>query len=68
MDNSKTRGERDLFLEWLNMRIFLLTETYIAVKNHEVSEEAQELRTEAKVLKKVRERYLNSNTSSTPDK
>lgn len=52
-------SERDLFLEWLNMRIFLLTETYISVKSHEVSVEADELRTEKKVLVKVREKYLN---------
>lgn len=50
------------------MRIFLLTETYISVKSHEVSVEADELRTEKKVLMKVRERYLNSNAGSTPDR
>jgi hypothetical protein len=60
--------ERDKFLDWLNVRIFLLTETYISVKSHEVSEEAQELRTEAKVLKKVKEKYLNFNAGSTPDR
>jgi hypothetical protein len=58
---------KNTFLEQLNNRIFLLSESYIAVKSHEVSIEAQELRTEAKVLRKVRDQYLKFNAGSTPD-
>lgn len=61
-------AEKDLFLSWLDMRISLLSESYIAVKAHEVSMEAQELRTEEKVLRKVRDQYLKFNAGSTPDR
>jgi len=59
---------KDQFLEYLDKRIHLLTESFIAVKSHEQELEAIELRIEAKVLKRVREKYLNSNAGSTPDR
>lgn len=59
---------KDLFLEYLDKRIFLLTKSFIAVMSHETEMEAVELRIEAKVLKRVREKYLNSNAGSTPDR
>lgn len=59
---------KDDFLEWIDKRIFLLTKSFIAVMSHERELEAIELRVEAKILKRVRERYLKSNAGSTPDR
>jgi len=52
-------NESDLFLQYLNKRIELLTDSYIGVKSHEISVEASNLRIEVKVLKQIREKYLS---------
>lgn len=52
------RAEQDPFLEWLNDRISLLSESTIRVMAHEVSVEAEALRIEERVLRKVRDKYL----------
>ena len=49
---------KDLFFEYLTKRIHLLTESFIAVKSHETEIEAQELRVESKVLRRVLNKYL----------
>lgn len=55
---------QDVFLDWINNRILLLSDSYIGVKAHEISVEAEALKVEVKVLKKVRDKYLNINPCS----